>query len=520
MRVGGAFEQNMGQSCWFCVTDRALSVAFASAAASRWLGMESVAGICLAVHAPELAEAILAADEGDFPLTCSLGEGDSSKQPVMVVVHKLKGPLAGYVCCEKTVKREECTQFRANELPDCAEINRKATIGLLVGGVAHEFNNMLTGMLGHLAYLHATLTLEGDHRESLLAIEEGARRASALTRSLTAVGRSVEDDTDSVSDACSVVRELGGLLRTIVPPTVLLTIDIPELPVWIRGQNGLIAEILVHFTSAFLERESRPRELRLAVREATSAPTEQMPPDEELGSTFVVVSIGEAEERASDDSRSFSPPQLSRLERVYAFLASRAKASGGWVARDSSSGESYLAGIEIWLPREPKRGAGQPDPWMAERGGDSEAVDRETLPRGDERILVLDDEPSVRNVIVMSLERLGYAVTAVDSGEFALEAYRSTPQPFDLVVLDMILPEVSGDEVFSAIRRINPRARVLVLSGFSPEGRIERLLAEGGCLFLQKPFAIGELAWRVRDCLELPFCEVTAAPPIGWRREG
>jgi CheY-like chemotaxis protein len=125
----------------------------------------------------------------------------------------------------------------------------------------------------------------------------------------------------------------------------------------------------------------------------------------------------------------------------------------------------------------------------------------EALPRGCERILVMDDEESIRDVIVRSLEQLGYQVTAVASGRAALKAFQSPDAGFDLVLLDMILPDVSGSEVFGRIREIQPDAPILVMSGYSPAGRVQDLLAAGRSSFIQKPFTISDLAFRVRACL-------------------
>ncbi len=120
---------------------------------------------------------------------------------------------------------------------------------------------------------------------------------------------------------------------------------------------------------------------------------------------------------------------------------------------------------------------------------------------GRERILVMDDDRAVRDVVALGLEQLGYSVTAVDSGEAAIAACQSGV-PFDLVLLDMVLPNVTGDKVFSEIRSIHPCMKILVMSGFSRATQVEELLNSGRSVFLQKPFTLEELGSRVRECLD------------------
>jgi DNA-binding response OmpR family regulator len=113
----------------------------------------------------------------------------------------------------------------------------------------------------------------------------------------------------------------------------------------------------------------------------------------------------------------------------------------------------------------------------------------------------MDDDRAVRDVVLLGLEQLGYTVTAVDSGEAAIAACQSGV-PFDLVLLDMVLPNVTGDKVFSEIRSIHPYMKILVMSGFSRAARVEELLNAGRSVFLQKPFTMEELGARVRECLD------------------
>ncbi|MCB0337401.1 MAG: response regulator, partial [Bdellovibrionales bacterium] len=124
------------------------------------------------------------------------------------------------------------------------------------------------------------------------------------------------------------------------------------------------------------------------------------------------------------------------------------------------------------------------------------------LPVGDEKILVVDDEEPVRNVLSKSLSHLGYQVEVAENGEQAIEKYVQTVGHYDLVILDMLMPQLSGEQVFFSLKEHNPEVAVLVISGFTSEESVNRILENGGKGFIQKPFTIEALAKKVRECVE------------------
>ena len=122
---------------------------------------------------------------------------------------------------------------------------------------------------------------------------------------------------------------------------------------------------------------------------------------------------------------------------------------------------------------------------------------------GRERILIVDDEYPVRNVLCVSLEHLGYDVDVASGGSEAIEKFEDSELGFDLVILDMIMPHMSGDKVFARLKELNPNVRVLVVSGYSSEASVQAILDNGGLGFMAKPFTIEDLARKVRECLSI-----------------
>jgi DNA-binding NtrC family response regulator len=134
---------------------------------------------------------------------------------------------------------------------------------------------------------------------------------------------------------------------------------------------------------------------------------------------------------------------------------------------------------------------------------DTESYEDDSAPvRGNgEKVLIIDDEYAVRNVLGLSLSHLGYAVETACSGLEGVEKYAEAKGSFDLVILDMLMPGLSGEEVFARIREMNPTCRVLLVSGFSSEHVVSKILEQGGMDFIQKPFLIEVLSRKVRGCL-------------------
>jgi two-component system cell cycle sensor histidine kinase/response regulator CckA len=135
-------------------------------------------------------------------------------------------------------------------------------------------------------------------------------------------------------------------------------------------------------------------------------------------------------------------------------------------------------------------------------------------PTGTETVLVADDEDDLRRAVCAMLERLGYAVVEASGGREGPERFRRNPRQFDLVLIDLLMPDLGGAEVFRAVRALRPEMRVLLFTGFAEEADIGRLLESGAAGVLFKPAQVSELALKVRQVLDAP------APPPGRTEPG
>ena len=142
-------------------------------------------------------------------------------------------------------------------------------------------------------------------------------------------------------------------------------------------------------------------------------------------------------------------------------------------------------------------------PAHAKKDTQSEKVVQEAV-GGTETILLIDDEKMIIEVGRRMIESLGYAVVAVGKGDEALTLYRKRHDHIDLIILDMIMPHMGGKEVFNRIKEINPKAKVLLSSGYSLNGQAQEIMAQGCNGFIQKPFDTVELSSKIREILDSP----------------
>ncbi len=515
-------------SSWLCLTDRTLTVVFASSVASAWLGSHQAEGVRLSVLVPELADAVLRSKKSDFPIRCNIGLSDKTRRSIPLIIHRLDGPIQGFLCCKDPRPTSAKSDFGSFNDVRYFTANRNevldlwAMLGSLVPRGVHDLNNVFTGILGHIAYLKAILPINSAAFDSITAIELGARKAGLMTRALDVVGQHKDEPIAEIDDAGIALRQILSLLEVIAPPSVSVVSQIPTRPFIGHSLGAIVERVVLPFAMQCMHAVPRPSQLELIIDELP--PTVRLiggSPGQISAQRYLQIVVGvsplqaETTEYHSPAISSVTSPDsesnylddaiceaMPSLIPFFLLCSKFLKKVGGTFSVDRAI-EGGITG-RITLPFTPCSGiAENPSEVSDQPGRPNEDWTPEILPRGTEHILVMDDEEPIRDVVVRSLQQLGYQVVSVASGRAAIAAFQSNEKGFDLVLLDMILPDVSGSEVFARIREIKPDAPVLVMSGYSPAGRVQGLLAAGRSSFIQKPFTISELAFRVRACIDL-----------------
>lgn len=399
--------------------------------------------------------------------------------------------------------------FSENEVTKVFHNQRLETLGLLAGGVAHDFNNILTGMLGHLAYLRSILPSTGDHTESLQSIEEGAVRASGMTQQIVNFSRLTPNAASTKIELTDIIGKLCPLMRGAIPSDIQLRWSPPKQPVTLLGTEAHICQIVINLVVNARDAIEGPGTIEVSLSpRCNEDDISQIFGDEPPSEAYAELVVTDTGCGMSEDTkrRLFEPYFTTKngsgrstegrasggTGLGLATVQSIVRSLGGAIIVESEVGGGSTFRVIVPVVSESPRVTAE-DPTVSN-------TDQPVRGAG-ERILVIDDEYAVRNVLGLSLTHLGYSLETAASGLEGLEKYAEADGHFDLIILDLLMPGLSGEEVFSRLKRLNSNVKVLIVSGFSSETVVRRLLDNGGTGFIQKPFSIEVLADRVHRCL-------------------
>ena len=359
---------------------------------------------------------------------------------------------------------------------------RVEIVGTVAGGIAHEFNNVLTAVMGH-----ASLLAPGDeHRDKILQLAE---RAAALSRQLVGFGRIQPNDPQQIY-LYHLIEQNEPMLRSVIGDSIQLEIELePELgPV--KADPVQLQQLLLELVVNARDAMSAGGRLTIALRAHQTPPGEsdKTPP-------WIQLSV-------SDTGTGIAPEVRSRLFEPFFTTKPPGQGTGLGLASVALIAEQNNG----WLDCDTEEGRGSTFTLYLPLAAPALPVDRPVLPparqHGNETVLVVEDEPAVGEIVALLLRNLGYKTILVENGEAAERAIAAHPGEIDLVLTDLNMPRLNGRELISRLSRSNPNLRVIVTSGS------DRLLddeiappLEVEVAFLPKPFSREGLAEKVRLAL-------------------
>ena len=372
------------------------------------------------------------------------------------------------------------------------------SLGLLAGGIAHDFNNLLTGIIGNTSILLEDIPPGSPMRASLQDVASAAGRASALTQQLLAYagkGRFVVEPLD----LSALVRETSNLIKTSIPMSVELRLNLTnDLPV-IEGDASQIQQLVMNLVINAAEAIGEGKTGVVAVTTGTQtinqAYIQQTFPGQEISpGNYVMLDVtdtgcGMSEATAARIFDPFFTTKFSGRGLGLAATAGIVRGHRGALKLHSVLGEG--SSFRVLFP------ASQGAPKT--RTSDFEEKDL----RGSETILVIDDEEIVRRAARSALEHYGYTVVVSENGKSSLELLAELHYAVDLVVLDMTMPGMSGEETLRHLKAVRPELPVILSSGYSEEEATGRLTGKGVAGFIQKPYSASYLAQQVRIALAI-----------------
>jgi PAS domain S-box-containing protein len=374
------------------------------------------------------------------------------------------------------------------------QAQKMEAVGTLAGGIAHDFNNLLQAVLGYAELLLLKKKDDSSGYRNLQAIIDAAKRGGELTQQLLTFGRKVESKLRPLNINLELERT-KRLLERIIPKMIKIELLLADDLKVVMADPSQIEQILVNL--AVNAKDAMPEEGKLTIR------TENVILDEAYCRSLTGAKPGEYVLLAvSDTGRGMDQATLERIFEPFYTTKDPSEGTGLGLAMvygivenhngviECSSEPDTGTTFEIYLPafeREVESGK------LAENG----------LPRGGiETILLVDDEEFVRNPGRQSLAKFGYTVLTVSDGARALELYRKEQERIDLVILDLIMPGMSGRKCLEELIKIDPQVKVLVASGYSANESAKETIEAGAKGYIGKPYSVRQMLKVVRQVLD------------------
>jgi len=393
-------------------------------------------------------------------------------------------PAVERALADAVVRRERVQLQR-----ELAQAQKLEAIGRLAGGVAHDFNNVLTAILGSAELLLLDTPAGANAREEVEIIRDAAVRAQELIRQLLAFS-SRQVLQLAVVDLNDLIKNLGRMLRRLIGEDLDFAMELADDLGAVRVDPGQVEQVLVNL--AVNARDAMPDGGRLTIRTAN---VESVESDDVPAGRHVLVEV-------ADTGTGMDAATLARVFEPFFTTKERGKGTGLGLA--SVYGIVRQSGGHIAVRSTP--GAGTTFRIHLPRVDEPVEVSRVAPPvaapvSGTETILVAEDEQIVRVLVRKVLEQAGYMVLLAGGGAEALQLAERHPGPIQLLVTDVVMPGMSGRELARRLVERRPMTKVLYLSGYADDAVERHGALDPGTAFMQKPFSPSALASRVREVL-------------------
>jgi PAS domain S-box-containing protein len=416
-------------------------------------------------------------DGSTFPMDLSVGEAKQDGESIFVgIIHDLT---------ERKLTERQLQQAQKMEM-----------VGQLSGGIAHDFNNLLTVIVGNAEHLSEQLKSRLDLRQLADDICQAGERGAELTRRLLAFSRRqllrprAIDCHELIASTCKLLKRT---LRENIEVTTAFNAD----AIFAFADSGQLESAVLNLALNAQDAMAAGGRLTISTSIASLDDNDQgVHPDIESGEYAMIAVTDNGEGMTSDvAARAFEPFFTTKevgkgsglgLSMVYGFV----KQSNGHVSIYSEPGLGTT--VRIYLPNVTPNGS---------RSSSQPAADEDALPRGNETILVVEDDPFVRSSVILRVESLGYKVVLAVDGREAVMKLRTNPE-IDMLFTDIVMPGgMSGWEVAELAQQMRPGLPTVFTSGYALEALVDQGRAPMKSIVLTKPYRKAELAHRLREAL-------------------
>jgi len=384
---------------------------------------------------------------------------------------------------EEQSKNLEAQLFQAQKME---------SIGTLAGGIAHDFNNLLTGILGNASLILMQIDRSQPFYGRLKNIEDYVKRGSDLTKQLLGFARRGKYETKP-TNLSEFIQESSELFRRTKKEISIHLKAQDELWV-VEVDRGQMEQVLLNLYVNAWQAMPGGGDLYISAENVSLDEVDVTPYDTNPGKYVKVV--------VTDTGIGMDEVTMARI--FDPFFTTKEKGRGTGLGLASAYGIIKNHGGFIQVKSEKGHGTS----FMIYLPASNKVVENEyhksedELQTGHETVLLIDDEVMILDVGSNILEGLGYRVMIATGGKEGLGVYEQNRDAIDIVIIDMIMPEIGGRETFDTMLKINPAVKVLLSSGYSLEGQAEEIMRRGCKGFIQKPFTTEELSKKIRGILD------------------
>ena len=412
-------------------------------------------------------------------------------ETIISVILGEDGELTGYRGIARDITDRKAAEKSRQALEEhLQQSQRLESLGTLAGGIAHDFNNLLMGIGGRTALMLNELSVSHPHYAQLRTIEAYVASAANLTTRLLGFAQGGKYEVRPVYLNVLVEKSLEMFGRTKKEISIATALQSDLWP--IEADTNQIEQVLLNLLVNAAQAMPGGGFITIATSRVVLA-------ERDVGfygiapGNYVQLTLADTGEGMDDETmqKIFDPFFTTKaighgtglgLAMVYGIIRNHA----GGISVKSALNKGTI--FTIFLP----------------------ATDREVIPeirttatvqKGSETILLVDDEPMIIEIGQEILALLGYKVLTAASGREALDVYSANRDRIDLVIIDMIMPQMGGGELYDRLKQIDPDVRVLLCSGYSIDGQAREILNRGCKGFIQKPFNVSQLSVKVREIL-------------------
>ncbi len=390
----------------------------------------------------------------------------------------------------------DATEQKALEI-SFAQSQKMEAVGKLAGGIAHDFNNVLTAIIGFSDLLLQTHRPTDAAYKNIMAIKSSANRAAGMVSQLLAFSRR-QTLQPEVLQLGETLGDLAVLLNRLLGEKIDLKITQGRDLWYVKADRSQLGQVIINLAVNARDAMLDGGRLKISTRNVTERESQRIDQPGFTVAEYVLIEVEDTGHGMSPEvmAKIFEPFFTTKgvgkgtglgLSTVYGIV----KQTGGFVFLESTPGQGTT--FRLYLPRHHVESAAELINHKAVKK--ERAVDL----TGSGRVLLVEDEDAVRGFAVEALRRQGYEVLQASSGVEALEVIAATKGPIDLVVSDVIMPEMDGPTLLKELRRSKPKLKFVFMSGY-PDDAFKNTLDPGTeFAFLQKPFSLVQLATKVKE---------------------